>query len=134
MSEIAEFVGRGASRITPQIMRGVQKKLPLLKVEFAQINAPKFPHLIDQLEFLANVLEDYVEGEADELPLCTVAAAAFAVIYAHRQLDLIPDTVPEIGHSDDSSVVRYVLINNERVLAKYAEKIGISWSSVTVKP
>lgn len=115
-------------------MRGVHKKLPLLKVEFAQINAPKFPHLVDQLEFLANVVEDWVDGSADELPYVTMASAVFALAYAHRQADLIPDSVPEWGHADDSSVVRAVLIEHERVLASYASKVGVSWSKITVKP
>lgn len=133
MAELVKFVHHGASRITPQIINGVYKKLPVLKVEFAQINAPKFPHLVDQLEFLADVVEDFAEGQADDLPLCTIASAAFALIYAHRQLDLIPDSTPEIGHSDDSGVVRVVLIENEKVLATYAQKLGRDWEKITVE-
>jgi uncharacterized membrane protein YkvA (DUF1232 family) len=134
MSEIAKFVHHGASKITTGILRGVRKKLPILKVEFAQIHAPKYPHLVDQLEFLTNVVEDFLEGTADEIPLGTIAASAFALIYAHRQMDLIPDSVAEWGHADDSSVVRAVLIEHERVLAAFAAKIGLSWSKITVKP
>ena len=134
MAEIAQFVQHGASKITPIILRGVYKKLPILKVEFAQINAPKYPHLVDQLEFLVNVVEDFVEGTADELPLVTVAAAAFAIAYKHRDTDIIPDSVPEWGHADDSSVVRAVLVEHERVLSEFASKIGVSWSKVTVNP
>ncbi|MGV3773534.1 MAG: DUF1232 domain-containing protein [Verrucomicrobiales bacterium] len=133
MAELVKFVHHGAARITPQIIQGVYKKLPLLKVEFAQINAPKYPHLVDQLEFLADVIEDYAEGQAADLPLCTVAAAAFALIYAHRQFDLIPDSTPEIGHGDDSGVVRVVLIENEKVFANYAAKLGRNWSKITVE-
>lgn len=132
MSEIAKFVHNGASKITPAILRGVHKKLPLLKVEFATINAPKFPHLVDQLEFLADVVEDFAEGQADELPYIVVASAVFALIYAHRQMDLIPDTIPDFGHADDSGVVRTVLIEHERVLANYAAKHGMKWSKITV--
>jgi uncharacterized membrane protein YkvA (DUF1232 family) len=134
MGDIAQFVSHGASKITPIILRGVYKKLPILKVEFAQINAPNYPHLVDQLEFLTNVVEDFCEGTADELPFVTIAAAAFAVIYKHRDTDIIPDSIPEWGHADDSSVVRAVLIEHERVLATFAAKIGISWSKVTVNP
>jgi uncharacterized membrane protein YkvA (DUF1232 family) len=134
MAEIAKFVNHGAGRITPTILRGVHKKLPILKVEFAQINAPQYPHLFGQLEFLANLVEDFVEGTADDLPFCTIAGAAFALIYAHRQTDLIPDSIPEWGHADDSSVVRAVLIEHERVLSAYALKIGVSWEKITVDP
>ena len=134
MSEIAKFVAHGASRITPNILRGVHKKLPILKVEFAQINAPKYPHLVDQLEFLAAVIEDFVEGSADEVPFVTLAGSVFALVYAHRQTDLIPDSITEWGHADDSSVVRAVLIEHERVLATFAAKIGQSWEKITVNP
>ena len=133
MSELAQFVHHGASRITPKILRGVHKKLPLLKVEFAEIHAPKFPHLVDQLEFLADVVEDFAEGAADDMPFVTVASAVFALVYAHRQTDLIPDSIPELGHSDESGVVRVVLIEHERTLAQHAEKIGVNWSRITIK-
>ncbi len=132
MAEIAKFVHSGAAKITPQILQGVYRKLPMLKVEFATINAPTFPHLVDQLEFLADIVEDFADNQADDLPYMTVAAATFALVYAHRQMDLIPNTVPEYGHADDSAVVRAVLIEHERVLEDYATKHGIRWSKVTV--
>jgi uncharacterized membrane protein YkvA (DUF1232 family) len=134
MSEIARFVHHGAARITPRVLKGVHKKLPFLKVEFAGINAPQFPHLVDQLEFLANVVEDFAEGAGEDLPFVTVAAAAFALIYAHRQMDLIPDTIPEFGHADDSGVVRTVLIEHERVLSGYAAAHDVVWANITVNP
>ncbi len=133
MSEIVQFLHRGASRITPRILHGIHKKLPLLKVEFATINHPKYPHLVEQQEFLADVVEDYAEGEAEDLPLVTVASAAFALVYAHRQHDLIPDSVPEFGHADDSGVVRAVLIEHERVLGAYAAERGMNWAKITIK-
>lgn len=134
MSEIVNFVRHGAAQITPKILRGIHKKLPMLKIEFAQINAPKYPHLVDQLEFLADVIEDYAEGADHNVPLMTVAGAAFALVYAHRQMDLIPDTVPDLGHADESSVVRAVLMEHEKVLADYAARHSMSWSKITVKP
>jgi uncharacterized membrane protein YkvA (DUF1232 family) len=133
MAELAEFVHRGAAKITPQILRGVFKKLPMLKVEFAQIHAPKFPHLVSQLQFLANVIEDFAEDKADDLPYVAVASACYAIIYAQRQWDLIPDNVPDVGMADDSGVVRVVLIEHERALSKYAQKIGMTWRAITVE-
>ncbi|MBI4657536.1 MAG: hypothetical protein HY735_01595 [Verrucomicrobia bacterium] len=134
MSEIVKFVHRGMSRITPKVLKGIHKKLPFLKVEFATINAPKFPHLVDQLEFLADVVEDFAEGAAEEVPYVAAASAVFALAYAHRQYDLIPDSDPQFGHADDSAVVRAVLIEHERVLEDYAAKHAINWTKITVKP
>ncbi len=132
MSEIAQFVHSGAAKISPQILRGVHRKLPYLKAEFATINAPKFPYLVDQLEFLANVVEDFADGIAEDLPYITIANATFALIYSHRQFDLIPDSVPDLGHADESGVVRVVLIEHERILSDYAAKHHVNWSRITV--
>ena len=134
MSEIVEFVHRGAAQITPKILRGVHKKLPFLKMEFTQIDAPKYPHLVEQLEFLADVVEDFAEGAEDELPYLAVTSAAFALIYAHRQKDLIPDFVPEFGHADESAVVRAVLMEHAKVFADYAARRHLNWTRITVKP
>src|SRR6266550_327674 len=124
MSEFVNYVNRGASLITPRVVDQVVRHLPLWKVEFTQINAPKFPHLVDQLEFLAAAVEDFAEGAYKDLPFFAVATAVFALTYAHKKTDLIPDIMPNLGRADDSSVVRAVLIQNERALAKYAEATG----------
>jgi uncharacterized membrane protein YkvA (DUF1232 family) len=134
MAEIAKYVRHGAAQVTPKILMGVHKKLPMLKMEFTQIQAPKYPHLVEQLEFLANVVEDFADNADPEVPYWTAAAATFALIYVHRQTDLIPDHDPEFGWSDDSSVVRAVLIEHEKALSGYASRHDLNWSRITVKP
>ena len=134
MGELARFVHRGAATVTPKTLRGLQSKLPLLKLEFANSVDTKYPHLAEQLPFLVTIVEDFLEGAADDLPLVVVASAAFAIIYCHRQFDLIPDSVPEFGHADDSGVVRVVLIEYEKVLSAYCAKLGLNWSRVSTKP
>ncbi|MGB0581913.1 MAG: hypothetical protein ACPGVU_19635 [Limisphaerales bacterium] len=134
MAEIKKFVHHGASQVNQMILEGIHKQLPMLKIEFAQINAPKFPHLVEQIEFLAAVLEDYVEAADKEIPLGTVAEAAFALAYVHKQTDLIPNSNPDIGYADDSSVTRCVLMENERVLREYAIRHDLDWEQVTLNP
>jgi uncharacterized membrane protein YkvA (DUF1232 family) len=126
MSEFAQYVNHGASLITPRILEHVLRHLPLWKVEFTQIRAPKYPHLVDQLEFLADAV-----GAYKDLPYVTVAQAVFALTYAHKKVDVIPDAVIGVGRADDSSVVRAVLIQNERSLSKYAEAQGFDWAHIT---
>lgn len=133
MPEIVDFVNRGAAQITPQVVDTVLRKLPLWKAEFTQIQAPKFPHLVNQLEFLANVVEDVAEGAYKELPYVAFAAAVFALIYAHSKVDLIPDSIADLGRADDSSVVRAVLIQHEKAFARYAAREGLDWARITSK-
>ena len=134
MSEFVAYVNHGASLVTARVVETVLRQLPLWKVEFTQINAPKFPHLVDQLEFLAAAVEDFAEGAYLDLPYFAVAEAVFALTYAHKKTELIPDIMPSLGRADDSSVVRAVLIQNERALAKYAESTGVNWSKITSNP
>jgi uncharacterized membrane protein YkvA (DUF1232 family) len=130
MSEVAEFARHRASLITPRNMEDVQRKLPLLKAEFTQIEAPKYPHLVDQLELLADLVEDFNAGLLKDMPYAAATAATFALIYAHRIIDLIPDSHPH-GHADDSSVVRSVLLMHERAFSAYAETQGVDWDKIS---
>ena len=133
MSDIAEFVHQNAAKVTPVILKGIHAQLPQLKLQFAEINAPKFPHLVDQLEVLADVVEDYAEGADQDIPYFVIAEACFALAYAHKQTHLIPDHVEEIGYADESSVVRTVIIENEKVLAEYCKRHGLDFAEVTTE-
>ena len=134
MSEIVEFVNHGAAAITPAIVEKVLRVLPQWKLEFTQIHAPLFPHLVDQLEFLADAVEDSAEGAYKELPYYALAQAVFALIYAHKKVGIIPDSILDLGRADDSSVVRAVLIQNERAFAVFATVQGLEWSRITSHP
>jgi len=134
MPEIASFVSRGAAAITPAVVDTVVRHLQQWRLEFTQIHEPKYPHLVDQLELLANAVEDAVDGSYKDLPYYAIAQAAFALIYAHKRIGIIPDGVLELGRADDSSVVRAVLIQHERAFAIYAGKQNVDWGVVTSQP
>ena len=134
MPEIVAFVNRGAATVTPATVDKVLRLLPKWKLEFTQIQEPLYPHLADQLEFLANLVEDFAEGAYRDLPYCAFAQAVFALVYAHKKVDIIPDTLLNLGRADDSSVVRAVLIQNEQASTLYAATQGEEWSQITCQP
>jgi uncharacterized membrane protein YkvA (DUF1232 family) len=134
MPEIVEYVNRGAAQMSPAVVESLLRKLPLWKAEFTQIHAPKYPHLVTQLEFLADAVEDCADGTYKELPYLAFAGAAFALAYAHKREDFIPDDTAGIGRADDSSVVRAVLIQHEKAFAKYAASQGRDWAQITSNP
>ena len=134
MPEIASFVNRGATTITPAVVEKVIRHLPQWKLEFTQIREPLFPHLADQLEFLANAVEDFAEGAYKDLPYQAFAQAVFALIYSHKKVGIIPDSVLSLGRADDSSVARAVLIQNEKAFAIYAAAQNRDWSQITSQP
>ena len=134
MPEIVEFVNRGAGSITPAIVDNLLRHLPQWKLEFTQINEPLYPHLVDQLEFLADAVEDAAEGAYKDLPYLAFSQAVFALIYAHKKVGIIPDSILNLGRADDSSVVRAVLIQNEKAFAIYAASQDRQWSQITSQP
>ncbi len=134
MSEIAKFVNNGAASITPAVAEKVLRQLPQWKLEFTQIHAPLFPHLVDQLEFLADAAEDALEGAYKELPYSALSQAVFALVYAHKKVGIIPDSILSLGYADNSSVVRAVLIQNEKAFAIYAGTQGRDWQKITSQP
>ena len=134
MPEIAAFVTRGASVITPSIVENVVRHLPQWRLEFTQINDPKHPHLVDQLELLASAVEDTVDKTYTDIPYYALAQATFALIYAHKKIGIIPDSMLDLGRADDSSVVRAVLIQHEKAFAIFAANQDIDWARITSKP
>jgi len=127
-------VNRGAAAITPAVVDKMLRSLPQWKLEFTQIREPLFPHLSEQLGFLANAVEDSAEGAYKDLPYYAVAQATFALIYAHKKVGIIPDTLLNLGRADDSSVVRAALIQNEKAFAIYAAAQDVDWSKITSQP
>jgi uncharacterized membrane protein YkvA (DUF1232 family) len=134
MAEIVEFVNKGAASITPAMVENVLRHLPQWKLEFTQIYEPLFPHLVDQLEFIADAVEDMAEQAYKDLPYIAFAQAVFALIYAHKKVGIIPDSILSLGRADDSSVVRAVLIQNEKAFAIYAASQDREWSQITSQP
>ena len=134
MPEIVDFVARGAAAITPSVVEKVLRALPQWKLEFTQIYEPLFPHLGQQLDFLANAVEDFAENAYRDLPLYAIAQATFALVYAHKKVGIIPDAVLNLGRADDSSVVRAVLIPNEKAFAIYAAAQDLDWTKITSQP
>jgi hypothetical protein len=68
------------------------------------------------------------------LPYATVASAVFALIYAQRQIDTVPDSASEFGHAELSAVVRAVLTEHEKVLLDYAQRHKMPWNDITFEP
>ena len=118
-----QFVTHGASKITPRELEEVVRAIPTLRAEWtAQVDHEAFPKLAEQLDFLARLVEDFEAGLEKDLPYEAVSEAAFALVYFHREIDIIPDFIPGIGYADDAAVVETVLNRNDAVFTHYAEE------------
>jgi uncharacterized membrane protein YkvA (DUF1232 family) len=131
---ISEYVEERAARLTLESLDQLRAELPLLNVQFAAIVVRRFPHLRQQLKLLSDFLEDTVD---DLFPFGSEASrkeTAFALLYAAKEADIIPDSASEIGYADDSLIVRTVLSRHQEVFRDYCHFRKIRWSTSSLAP
>jgi uncharacterized membrane protein YkvA (DUF1232 family) len=104
--DLNQFVLDGARRVTPRQVGKLVRQLPEIRLVATQVT--QFPQLADQVEFLAELIEDFHSGLNQDVPYTAIAEAAFALSYLHKGVDIIPDRIPHIGYADDAAIITVV--------------------------
>jgi hypothetical protein len=134
VESIPEYVEHRAALLTPELLDELGRELPLLRIQFAGIVAPGFPHLLAQLKLLSDIFEDSADGVFLGVSLAARKETALALRYTAKNTDIIPDDVPEIGYADDSLIVRTVLKRHRGLFRDYCRFRKIRWSKITLAP
>ena len=134
VESISEYVEWCAAQLTPEHLAELRTNLPLLKVQFAGIAVPQFPHLQEQLKLLADFFEDTADGVFPTGSDASRKETAFALRYAAKEIGIIPDSVPEIGYADDSLLLRTVLSRHQDIFRDYCQYRKIRWSEISLAP
>ena len=82
---------------------------------------PKVGDKLSMIPVFASLLKSYVKKEYKEVPLGTIIAILAALIYFVSPIDIIPDTIPVLGYSDDAAVVYACLKLVESDVKDYQE-------------
>lgn len=125
-TELLAFLDTQAARLTPMDLIALADRLPALRERFHDIAGLESPELAEQLEFLAQIVEDCATGVNCEVPDACRREAAFALLYLERGGDILPDQTPGIGLVDDLTIVNTVLCRHEATLR--ATPRGHLWS------
>jgi uncharacterized membrane protein YkvA (DUF1232 family) len=112
-----QFVIDGARRITPRYVSKLVRHLPEIRLMATQI--ADFPQLTDQVEFLAELIEDFYSGLNPDIPYTAIAEAAFALSYLRNGGDIIPDRIPDIGYADDAAIIAIVFETYKEAFLKH---------------
>lgn len=123
-----QFVRKQASDITDGDIEKVVDKSEEIKRRFGSRGPLR--RFIDDGRLLVSMVRDYWSRRYRQVPIGTIGAAVFTLLYVLDPLDLMPDMLPIIGQIDDAAVVAACLVLLEHDLRTYA-----TWTqSQAVKP
>tara|TARA_R110000751_G_scaffold11627_1_gene40653 strand:+ start:248 stop:727 length:480 start_codon:yes stop_codon:yes gene_type:complete len=75
----------------------------------------------DDLMLFMSLVKDYYKGNYRKIPFKTISAGVIGTLYVLNPIDLIPDSIPFIGHIDDALVLKFCLKQARKDLQKYKE-------------
>ena len=113
----ATYVLRRAAKMTPAQLWEVLDKRSEIEEVFAreELLAP----LADDARTLFGVLEAVVAKSFTDLSFEDLSIAVFGLHYVLSPVDIIPDSVPEIGYADDAAVMEQTTLLLGHVLERY---------------
>lgn len=113
------FVERGAEAVTDADLDTVVEKADAIEDRFRD-NGP-LRRLLRDGRLLLGLVRDVRRGRYTQVPVWTLSAAGFALLYVLNPMDVIPDAIPLVGVLDDAAVVSACLALLEQDLYDYRE-------------
>ncbi|MEO8205829.1 MAG: hypothetical protein ABI615_06575 [Chthoniobacterales bacterium] len=123
----------GAQKLNTLAIVQLRENLPLLRVKMATEEIPDYPHLRTQSEFLASFIEDALDNVYQPEDPISILETAFALNYLFKEVDVIPDSVKGAGYSDDSAIIRAVLLRHRAEFEAFSKKTGREFSILDVE-
>lgn len=113
------YVERGAEAVTDADLDTVVEKADAIEDRFRD-NGP-LRRLLQDGRLLLGLIRDVRRGRYTQVPVWTLSAAGFALLYVLNPMDVIPDALPLLGVLDDAAVVSACLALLEQDLYDYRE-------------
>lgn len=118
VSEIDEdYVERGAEDITEVDLDTVVDQAEAIEERF-QGSGP-LQRLLEDGRLLLGLVRDARHGRYRKVPVWTLSAVGFTLLYVLNPFDLVPDALPLLGLLDDAAVVSACLSLVEQDLRAY---------------
>jgi uncharacterized membrane protein YkvA (DUF1232 family) len=112
-----EYVEDGARTIDDTDLETVVEEADAIEERFRS-HGP-LQRLLSDGKLLLSLVRDVRTGRYEKVPVWTLSAAAFALLYVLNPFDVIPDAIPLLGVLDDVAVVSACLKLLEQDLHDY---------------
>lgn len=130
--DLCRFVEQGGRLIGCDDSAGLAAGLADLRKKISDLRG-LHPQLARQLKFLADFFATDAAHPSEAvrwLPEAVCNETAFALLYAAKDMDLVPDDMPDVGYLDDAAVTEIVLTRHAAVFEPYCTARGIDWSGL----
>jgi uncharacterized membrane protein YkvA (DUF1232 family) len=134
IASISEYVEQEATLLKLEDLEELRSALTDVRLQITSMKAPQFPDLEQQLKLLVDFFADTTDGIFLNGSEASRKETAFALRYAAKEKDIIPDFVPEIGYADDALIVGTVLSRHRDVFGDYCRFREIDWSELFQVP
>lgn len=114
-----EFVAEGARSVEDTDIETVVDEADAIEERFR--GSGPLRRLLEDGQLLLGLVRDVRRGQYTGVPVWTLSAAAFALLYVLNPLDMVPDALPILGVLDDAAVVSACLVLLEQDLHDYRE-------------
>ena len=88
------------------------------------------PQLARQLDFLVSFFESSPHSPPEKVRNEVI----FALHYAAKDADLMPDDMPEVGYLDDAAVVESVLSRHAEIFERHCAAHDLEWAALRPEP
>ena len=127
--DLDSYVEHCAFLLTHTEIAGVPQNLPDLRNKIAALEAEE-PLLSRQLAFLLG----FYEADPPNLPDKVRRETIFALLYAVKDEDLVPDTEAGEGYLDDAAIAESVLSRHREVFVSHCKYHSIEWAALLPAP
>lgn len=107
----------GGRKVTDKDIEKVVDKTAEIQRKFSR--GGPLQRFVDDGRLLIGMVRDYWSRRYRQVPVGTIGAAVFTLLYVFNPLDLVPDFLPIIGQIDDAALVAACLALLEHDLRTY---------------
>lgn len=124
-ANIQDFVVQGGQAVTAGEVAAFRNHLAAYKLKAETLELEGQPLLREAVQFLLRYIEDVLDDVFVPADFAALPEAVFAVRYVAKGVDIIPDSVPGIGWTDDAAVVGAVIAGHAEEFQKFCGTAGL---------